>query len=188
MACQHTRNVSKKLQKDIWSRTGYIPIFVYFQQGSKITNRLTDIQEIQTYLEIVYQHPRNLSKKLQKDILSRPGVLYVIAHKWIVDIYHNPEGFGRWLGRYSVTFQNLKGCGKNICHPFMSNNLYIIDRTNVFSYFLCEKASQFLQYKILLCFPTFDLYWCIPLPRRQTFFKNKSTIYLHSQNFPVSQV
>merc|ERR1711954_214693 len=28
-------------------------------------------------------------------------------------------------GRYSVTFQNLKGCGQNICYPFLSNNLYL---------------------------------------------------------------
>ena len=68
---QHPRNVSKKNHKDISSRTSDIPIFVYFQQGSKPTNRLTDIQEIQNYLKIVYQHPRNVSKKFQKDISSR---------------------------------------------------------------------------------------------------------------------
>ena len=50
---QHPRNVSNKIKKDASSRTGDIPIFVYFQQGSKPTNRLTDIQEIQNYLELV---------------------------------------------------------------------------------------------------------------------------------------
>ena len=35
------------------------------------TNRLTDIQEIQNYLEHMYKHPRNVSKRFQKDISSR---------------------------------------------------------------------------------------------------------------------
>ena len=70
---QHPKNISKKIPRDISSRTGDIPIFVLFQKGSKPTNRLTDIQEIQNYLEIVYQHPRNVSKKIQKDILSGTG-------------------------------------------------------------------------------------------------------------------
>ena len=34
-------------------------------------NRQTDIQEFQNYLEIVYKHPRNVSKRFQKDIYSR---------------------------------------------------------------------------------------------------------------------
>ena len=34
-------------------------------------NRLTDIQEIGNYLELVYKHPRNVTKKFQKDISSR---------------------------------------------------------------------------------------------------------------------
>ena len=34
-------------------------------------NRLTDIQDIQHYLELEYIHPRNVSKRFQKDILSR---------------------------------------------------------------------------------------------------------------------
>ena len=39
--------------------------------GSKPTNRLTDIQEIQNYLELMYKHPRNVCKRFQKDISSR---------------------------------------------------------------------------------------------------------------------
>ena len=37
------------------------------------TTRLTDIQKIQNYLEPVYQHLRNVSKKIGKDISSRTG-------------------------------------------------------------------------------------------------------------------
>ena len=37
------------------------------------TTRLTDIQKNQNYLELVYQHVRNASKKFQKDISSRTG-------------------------------------------------------------------------------------------------------------------
>ena len=63
----------KKNLKDILSRTGDIHIVVLFQSGSKQTNRLTDVQEIQSYLEILYQHPRNVSKEIQRDIISRTG-------------------------------------------------------------------------------------------------------------------
>ena len=35
--------------------------------------RLADIQKIQNYLEPVYQHIRNVSKKILKDISSRTG-------------------------------------------------------------------------------------------------------------------
>ena len=35
--------------------------------------RLTDIQEIQNYYEIVEMHPRNVSKKIQKHISSKTG-------------------------------------------------------------------------------------------------------------------
>ena len=35
------------------------------------TTRLTDIQNIQNYLELVNQHLSNVSEKFQKDILSR---------------------------------------------------------------------------------------------------------------------
>ena len=70
---QHLRNVSKKIQRDIWSRTWDIPIFVYFLWESKPTNRLTDIQEIQNYLDLVYKHPRKAPKEFQWDISSRTG-------------------------------------------------------------------------------------------------------------------
>ena len=49
---QHPRNATENFQKDISSRTGDIPIFVQFQQGSKPTNRLTDIQEIWFFLNL----------------------------------------------------------------------------------------------------------------------------------------
>ena len=70
---QHPRNVSIKIQKDISYRAGDIPKFFRFHWGSMPTTRLTDIQNIQNYLEIVYQHPRNVSIKIQKDISSRAG-------------------------------------------------------------------------------------------------------------------
>ena len=69
----------QKNQKDVSSRIWKIPIFVYFPLGSKPTNRLTDIQEIQNYSEIVYQHPRNVSKKIQWDISSRTGVIPIFV-------------------------------------------------------------------------------------------------------------
>ena len=34
-------------------------------------NRMTDIQEIQNHLKLVFKHPRNVSKRFQKDISSR---------------------------------------------------------------------------------------------------------------------
>ena len=37
------------------------------------------MQEIHNYLELVYQYPRNVSKKLQKDILSRTGDIPVLS-------------------------------------------------------------------------------------------------------------
>ena len=43
---QHLRKVSKKFQKDISFRTGDIPKFVRFHQGSMQTTSLTDIQTI----------------------------------------------------------------------------------------------------------------------------------------------
>ena len=48
-----------------------MPICVYFQLESMSNNRLKDIQEIQNDLEIVYKHPRIVSKKFQKYISSR---------------------------------------------------------------------------------------------------------------------
>ena len=66
-----------KILKDISSRNVDITICVLFQSGSKPTNRLTDIQEIQNYFELVYKHPWNVSKKFDsipsrwnKDIMS----------------------------------------------------------------------------------------------------------------------
>ena len=36
-------------------------------------NRLTDIQEIWNYLELIYKHSRNISRKFEKDSSSRTG-------------------------------------------------------------------------------------------------------------------
>ena len=66
-------HVSKTFQKDISSTTRDIPILVQFQSGSKPTNRLTDIQEIQNNFETVQKYPKNVSKKNQNDISSRTG-------------------------------------------------------------------------------------------------------------------
>ena len=38
---------------------------------------MTDIQKNQNYLEILYQIPESVSKKFQKDISSRTGVIYI---------------------------------------------------------------------------------------------------------------
>ena len=70
---QHPRNVSIKNHKEISSRAGHIPKFVGFHQGSMPTTRLTDKQEIQNYLDLLYQHSRNVLKQIQKDISSRTG-------------------------------------------------------------------------------------------------------------------
>ena len=70
---QNPRNVSIKIQKDISSGAGDIPKFVRFHQASMPTTRLTDIHKNQNYLEQLYQHLRNVSKKFQKDISSRTG-------------------------------------------------------------------------------------------------------------------
>ena len=70
---QHPRNVSIKIQKDISYRAGDIPKFVRFHWGSMPTTRLTDIQKNQNYLEPVYQHLRNVSKKFKKNISFRTG-------------------------------------------------------------------------------------------------------------------
>ena len=63
---KNPRNVSKKLQKDIPSRTGNTSIFVQFQKGSRPTNRLTDIQEIWNKLEIVQKNPGNITNNFRK--------------------------------------------------------------------------------------------------------------------------
>ena len=68
---QHPRNVSMKFEKYISSRTGDIFINVWYQQWIKSNNRLKDIEEMWKYLELVYEHPSNVSKRFQKDISSR---------------------------------------------------------------------------------------------------------------------
>ena len=80
---QNPRNVSIKIQKDISSRAGNIPNFVRFHQESMPTTRLTDIHKNQNYLEQLYEHQRNVSIKIQKDISSRAGDIpkFVGFHK-----------------------------------------------------------------------------------------------------------
>ena len=48
------------------SRTGDISIFSLYREGSKPTNKLTDIQEIQKYLKLIYKHPKNVFKYFKK--------------------------------------------------------------------------------------------------------------------------
>ena len=55
----------QKNQKDITSRTG----------DSEPTNRLTHMQEILNYLEIVHKHSRNASNRFEKDISSKTRVI-----------------------------------------------------------------------------------------------------------------
>ena len=44
-----------------------------------VRNRLTDIQEILNYSELVNKHLRNVSKRFQKDISSRSGDIPILA-------------------------------------------------------------------------------------------------------------
>ena len=124
------RNVSKKFQKYISSKTGDIHIFAYFSKETRQltdwqtyknlnlfgngvqtyqeclqkvseryiiqnrrypyiglisvrkwpTNRLTDKHEICNFFEMVYKHPRNVSKKLQKDISSRTRYIPILPN------------------------------------------------------------------------------------------------------------
>ena len=65
-------------------------------------NRLTDIQEIWKYLELVNKHPRNVSKRFQKDISSRTKDIKQFsqltthgrthAHTWVNLEMTPPEG------------------------------------------------------------------------------------------------
>merc|ERR1711954_465142 len=48
-----------------------LEISQYLCNFSKKVTQLTDIQEICNYLELVYKHPRNVSKRFQKDSSSR---------------------------------------------------------------------------------------------------------------------
>ena len=67
-------------------------IFNLFQEVSMLTNRLTDRQEICSYLEIVYKHPKNVSQKVQdvlfgnsveipKECLHKVSERYLIQNK-----------------------------------------------------------------------------------------------------------
>ena len=67
---QHPSNV-EKIQRYVSSRTGCIPIWPYFIKEVNQEKDLTDIQKISNYLELVYKHTRNVSKRFQKDISSR---------------------------------------------------------------------------------------------------------------------
>ena len=59
--------------------SNYLPIFALFQYGSKPTNRLRDLQEIQNNVENVRNHHRNISKKFQKDILYITGEIFIFV-------------------------------------------------------------------------------------------------------------
>ena len=48
-------------------------------------NRLTEIHEILDYLELVYKHPRNVSRKIEKDSSCRTVVItdnIFLVRKW----------------------------------------------------------------------------------------------------------
>ena len=51
-----------------------------FSKKSKPTNRLTGLQEIQIYFELVCQNPRNGSKKFEKDISSGTGDIPIFVY------------------------------------------------------------------------------------------------------------
>ena len=55
------------------------PYICLISVRKKPTKRLTDIPEIQNYLDLVYKHTRKASKKIQKDISSRTGDIPSLA-------------------------------------------------------------------------------------------------------------
>ena len=57
--CANIPGMSSNFQKDTSYRTGDITIKAQFDQGSKPTIRLTDIQKIRKYPEPVCKHARN---------------------------------------------------------------------------------------------------------------------------------
>ena len=102
------KNRHGKFHKVIFSRTGNMPLFVLFQQGSKRTNRLTDIQEIWNYSEIVYKHSRNVSKRFQKYITKNQ------SYKKAFNIL-----YPSWYFWKSQTFFRM------ISHPELEISLYL---------------------------------------------------------------
>ena len=61
-------------------------------------NRLTDIQEIGNYLELVYKHPRNVSRKFEKDSSSRTE-----------DITDNVFSVRKWSNEWTDRHTNKSG-------------------------------------------------------------------------------
>ena len=59
---QTSQGCFQKYQKDNSSRTQDVPKLALYQQGSKLTHRLTDISEI------VDKYPGNVSKKVRQEI------------------------------------------------------------------------------------------------------------------------
>ena len=59
--------------------SNYLPILPNF---SKEVSQLTDwhIQQITNYLDLVYKHSREASKKFQKDISSRTGDIIIFVY------------------------------------------------------------------------------------------------------------
>ena len=47
------------------------PNIYLISDGSKPTNQLADIQEIQNHLQLMHEHPRNAFKRYEKYISSR---------------------------------------------------------------------------------------------------------------------
>ena len=65
---KHHSNAFKKIKKKISYRTGDIPIKALYQWRNLPNEKMTDIQEIQNYLELVYQHRRDFFIKNHKEI------------------------------------------------------------------------------------------------------------------------
>ena len=83
---RHTRNLKlfgtsvqisqeclQKISERYLIRNWRYPFSSLISEGIEPTIGLTDIQEICNYLEIVYKHLRNVSKKIQRDISLRTG-------------------------------------------------------------------------------------------------------------------
>ena len=67
------------------SRKVYHPeleIPIYLSNFSKEIRQITDqhtYKKNHNYLELVYQHPRNVSKEFQKDISPRTGYIFIFV-------------------------------------------------------------------------------------------------------------
>ena len=106
-------NVSKKFQKNISSRKGDIPILASFQQVSKPTKGLRDIQEICNYCKIMQKHPRNVSKNFQKNISTRTGDIPILASfQQVSKSTNRPKDMQKIYNHLEIVYKHLRKVSK----------------------------------------------------------------------------